>query len=45
VRLHETATATVAVKLQLNPDVIDGFKAGGPGRQTRISAKGPDSVV
>jgi uncharacterized protein (DUF4415 family) len=30
--------AKVAVKLRLDPDVIDGFKAGGPGWQTRINA-------
>ena len=28
----------VAVKLRLDPDVVDGFKAGGPGWQTRINA-------
>ncbi len=29
--------AKVAVKLRLDPDVIEGFKAGGPGWQTRIN--------
>ncbi len=28
----------VAVKLRLDPDVIEGFKADGPGWQTRINA-------
>lgn len=28
----------VAVSLRLDPDVIDHFKAGGPGWQTRINA-------
>ncbi len=28
----------VAVKLRLDPDVVDGFKAEGPGWQTRINA-------
>jgi uncharacterized protein (DUF4415 family) len=31
-------SAKVAVKLRLDPDVLDGFKAGGPGWQTRINA-------
>jgi uncharacterized protein (DUF4415 family) len=30
--------AKVAVKLRLDPEVIEGFKAGGPGWQTRINA-------
>lgn len=28
-----------AVKLRLSPDVIDHFRAGGPGWQTRINAE------
>ena len=32
------ATTKVAVKLRLDPDVIAGFKAAGPGWQTRINA-------
>lgn len=32
------ATAKVAVKLRLDPDVVAGFKAAGPGWQTRINA-------
>jgi len=30
--------AKIAVKLRLDPDVVDGFKADGPGWQTRINA-------
>jgi uncharacterized protein (DUF4415 family) len=30
--------AKIAVKLRLDPDVVEGFKAGGPGWQTRINA-------
>jgi uncharacterized protein (DUF4415 family) len=30
--------AKIAVKLRLDPDVVQGFKAGGPGWQTRINA-------
>jgi len=33
----KAAAAKVAVKLRLDPDVIEGFKAGGPGWQTRIN--------
>ena len=32
------ATTKVAVKLRLDPDVVAGFKAGGPGWQTRMNA-------
>jgi uncharacterized protein (DUF4415 family) len=28
----------IAVKLRLDPDVLDGFRATGPGWQTRINA-------
>jgi len=31
-------TAKIAVKLRLDPAVVEGFKAGGPGWQTRINA-------
>lgn len=32
------ARAKEAVKLRLSPDVLDHFRAGGPGWQTRINA-------
>ena len=31
-------TPKVAVSLRLDQDVVDGFKAGGPGWQTRMNA-------
>jgi uncharacterized protein (DUF4415 family) len=35
----------VAVKLRLDPDVIEGFKAAGPGWQTRINATLKDALA
>jgi uncharacterized protein (DUF4415 family) len=38
-------TAKIAVKLRLDPEVVDGFKAGGPGWQTRINATLRDALA
>lgn len=34
----KSAAPKVAVKLRLDPDVLDAFKAAGPGWQTRMNA-------
>ena len=34
----KSASPKVAVKLRLDPDVLEAFKADGPGWQTRINA-------
>ena len=34
----KSGAAKIAVKLRLDPDVLEGFKSGGPGWQTRINA-------
>ncbi len=41
----KAAAAKVAVKLRLDPDVIEGFKAGGPGWQTRINTTLKDALA
>jgi uncharacterized protein (DUF4415 family) len=39
------AAAKVAVKLRLDPEVVEGFKVGGPGWQTRINATLKDALA
>jgi len=41
----KAVVAKVAVKLRLDPDVIEGLKATGPGWQTRINATLKDALA